>query len=90
MVWCGVIRCVFLVCVCVKVLDGVETKVGHHVGSVAQKMMDEQRTALTAGAQEPPVLLEDESCHTPRADRGGVFPLSRDQQSVRVSSEPFF
>ena len=35
------------------------------------------------------VLVEDESCHTPRADRGGFFTLSRDQQSVRVSSEPF-
>ena len=58
----------------VKVPDEVEPKAGHHEESAAQKMMDEQRTALTVGAQEPPVLVEDESCHTPRADRGGVFP----------------
>ena len=60
-VWCDPV-CVCPVCVCVKFPDEVETKVGHHDGSVAQNMMDEQRTALTAGPQEPPVLVEDESC----------------------------
>ena len=49
----------------VKIPDEVEPKVEHHDEPAAQKMMDEQRTALTAGAQEPPVLVEDESCHTP-------------------------
>ena len=73
----------------VKVCNEVEPKAEHHDESAAQKTMDEQRTALTTGAQDPRFLVEDESCHTPRADRGGVFPLSRDQQSVRVSSEPF-
>ena len=51
----------------VKVPDEVEPKVEHHDEPAAQKMMDEQRTALTVGAQEPRVLLEDDSCHTPRA-----------------------
>ena len=74
----------------VKVPNEVEPKVEHHDESAAQKMMDEQRTALTAGAQESRFLVEDESCHTPREDLGGVFPHSRDVHRDHVFSESLF